>query len=208
MLHEVYKDKRGPKAIIDHFYEKVGLTESLIVVFISFVINLLFLLILKIPDLGTSAAFLVYTSILINWLVLGIALFLVAYFIRGAKKLPKHAFQKVLSALASFRIPTIIYSIISVVIILLFLRPFIPVAQAISQNPSIITSTTLFPAITVVNVIGIILLFLVTIFVLIYWLIMFYEFTEIVFDVKNPITKIALMILIFVIAILLNSIFL
>lgn len=207
MLNEVYKAKRGPKALLDHFYEKVGITESLIVILVSFVINILFFLILKTPNLGTTSAYMAYSSILINWLALGIIIFLVMYFIRGAKKLPKHSFQRVLSALAAFRIPTIIYSIASAVIILLFLGSFIPVAQTLSQNPSLITSTTLYPRITTVNTIGIILLALLTIFMLVYWIIMFYEFSEIVFDVKNPLAKIALMIFVLVAAIVLSAIF-
>ncbi len=208
MLNEVYKAKRGPKALIDHFYEKVSLTESLIVVLISLVINILFYLIIKMPNLGTVSVYEIFSSILINWFVLGVLLFLIMYFIRGAKKLPKHAFQKVLSSLASFRIPTIIFSIITAVIFLVFLNSFIPVIQAVFQNPALINSTTLFPTLTVFNIIGIILLSLISLFFIVYCIIMFYEFTEIVFDIKNPIGKIVLMILIFVIAILLNSIFL
>jgi hypothetical protein len=208
MLHEVYKAKRGPKALIDHFYEKVSLTESLIVVLVSFVINILFLVLFKTPDLASVSAKTVYSSILINWLALGVVLFLVMYFIRGAKKLPKNAFQKVLSALAAFRIPSIIFSIISAVIILIFLGSFIPVIQAISQNPDLIMSTTLFPRITWFNIIGIILLLTTALFFFVYWIIMFYEFSEIVFDVKNPLAKIALIILVFVLAGLLSSILL
>jgi hypothetical protein len=171
-------------------------------------INILFYLIIKMPNLGTVSVYEIFSAILINWFVLGVLLFLIMYFIRGAKKLPKHAFQKVLSSLASFRIPTIIFSIITAVIFLVFLNSFIPVIQAVFQNPALINSTTLFPTLTVFNIIGIILLSLISLFFIVYCIIMFYEFTEIVFDIKNPIGKIVLMILIFVIAILLNSIFL
>lgn len=208
MLHEVYKAKRGPKALIDHFYEKVSLTESLIVVLISFVINILFLLILKVPELGEMSAYMAYSSILVNWLALGVIVFLLMYFIIGAKKLPKHPFQKVLSSLAAFRVPAIIYSIVCAVIVLVFLGSYIPVMQAVSQNPALITSTTLYPTLTTLNIIGIILFALFSLVFLGYVLVMFYEFSEIIFDVKNPVAKIGLMILIFAIILLLSSIFL
>jgi len=207
MLQEVYKAKRGPKALIDHFYEKVGLVEALIVILISFVINILFFLILKVPNLGEVSAYSAYSSILVNWLALSTVVFLIMYFIRGAKKLPKHAFQKVLSAFAAFRIPTIVFSILCFLILFIFLGSYIPVVQAILQNPALIASTTLYPNLTTLNIVGLILLVSVSIFFFVYWLLMFYEFSEIVFDIKNPIAKIALMILIFVVVILLGSIF-
>lgn len=208
MLTEVYKSKRGPKAIIEHFYEKVGITEAFIVVLVSFVINMLLCLVLKVPGLGRISAYNAYSSILINWLLLGIIIYLLLYFIKGAKNLPKKSFQKVLSSLSAFRIPAIIYTIISVAIALLFLSPYIPVFQAILQNNLLANSMTLYPALTTANIIGIILLATLSLVFLVYVIVMLYQFSKTIFDVKSPALTIVLMLLVLAITALLRFIFL
>ncbi len=203
-LHEAYKPKRGPKAIVDFFFLKVNLFESLIVIIIALLLNILIYGLFKGPELFKYSLIQIYSTILLNWLLLGIVVFLIMYFIRGKKGLPKKPFEKVLSSLASFRITTIIYSVLAAVIIVVFFPAIISIIQAISVNPGLVDSATIFPALTTLNIIGIILFAALTIYMLIYWILMLFEFTEIVFEVKGFFSKLALMILLVVAVILIN----
>lgn len=208
MLKEVYKSKRGPKALLEHFFENVSLFEGFVVVFISFLLNILLLFFLKTPNFTTSAVYSLYSSVLINWLLLGIVLYLVLRFIRGTKKLPKNAFQKMLSSLSAFRVPSIIFFVIFFVIFMIFLSAFISPLQTIIQDPSLATSTTLFPEFSVFNIIGVVLIGVLSLFYIGYILAMLYEFSEIMFGVKKPFTKILTVILIALLLSFLSSIFL
>lgn len=203
-LHEAYKSKRGPKAIIDFFFFKVNIFESLMVIIISLLLSISFYWLLKGPGLFVYSLRQIFSTVLINWILLGIIMFLLMYFIRGQKSLPKKPFEKVLSALASFRLITIIYWMLVAVIVVVFFPAIISIMKAILQNPNLINSATLVPALTIMNIIGIILFGILTIFILIYWIIMLFEFTEIVFDVKDVGSKIGLMLLTIVILVLIN----
>jgi len=203
-LHEAYKSKRGPKAIIDFFFFKVNFIESLMVVVVALLLNVLIYGLLKGPGLLEYSLTQIFSTVLINWLLLGALIFLLMYFIRGQKNLPKKPFEKVLSALASFRVTTIIYSVLAIIIVMVFYPAIVTIIQTISQNPNVINSATLFSALTTANIIGIILFVLLTIFMVIYWIIMLYEFTEIIFDVKDIGSKIGLMLLTIVILVLVN----
>jgi len=203
-LHEAYKPNRGPKAILDYFYNKVNIVESIMIVVIAFILNALIYWLMKGQNLADYSVMQIYSTILINWFVLGVMVFLMMYFIRGQKNLPKRPFEKVLSSLAAFRATTIIYSVLCAIIIVILFPNLISIIQTVSVNPATIDSSTLIPVLSVANIIGVVLFFLLTIFMIIYWIIMLYEFTEIIFDVKEVFPKIALMIILFLVLVLIN----
>lgn len=205
-LPEVYKAKRGPKAIVDYFFNKINIKESTLIVLFAVIVNILIYLLLKGQDLGFYIFNQFFTGVILTWLLLGFAMYLMMYFIRGQKDLPKRAYEKVLSTIAAFRATSIIFTVLCALIVFIFFPSLIPSLQMIAVNPNLITSTTLFPEMTTANIIGTVLIYLLTIFMVVYWLIMLYEFTEIGFKVKKPIYKIALtlllMALIFLISLL------
>lgn len=203
-LHEAYKSKRGPKALIDYFFFKINITESIIIVLLAVILNVLIYWLFKGQDLGYYVLNQIFSAVLINWLLLGLLIYLIMYFIRGKKALPKKPFEKVLSTLAAFRLTAIIYIVLCAIIAVIFFPALISLIQATSLNPSLINSTTLFPAFTIANTIGFLLLLILTIFMFIYWVIMIYEVTEVVFDVKNVLQKIGLTALLFIVLILIN----
>ena len=194
-LPEVYKPKRGPKAIIDYFYNKINIRESILIVLFAIIVNILIYLLLKGQDIGFYILNQFLTGVILTWLLLGLAIFLIMYFIRGQKDLPKRPYEKVLSTIAAFRATSIIYTILCTLIVFILFPSLISSLQLLAVNPNLINSTTLFPELTFANTIGLILLFLLTIFMIVYWIIMLYEFTEIGFKVKKPIYKIALTLL-------------
>ncbi|HOZ35495.1 MAG TPA: hypothetical protein PLK55_00730 [archaeon] len=191
-LPEAYKPKRGPKAIIDYFFFKIGIKESIFIVLFAIIINILIYLLFKGQDLGIYILNQLLTGVILTWLVLGLAIYLIMYFIRGQKNLPKKPYEKVLSAIAAFRATSIIYTILCALLVFTLFPSIISSLQMLAVNPSLINSATLFPELTLANMIGAILVFLLTIFMIVYWLIMLYEFTEIGFEVKKPVYKIAL----------------
>lgn len=205
-LPEVYKPKRGPKAIVDYFFNKINIKESTLVVLFAIIVNILIYLLLKGQDLEIYIINQIFTGVILTWLLLGFAIYLMMYFIRGQKDLPKRAYEKVLSTIAAFRATSIIYTVLCALIVFIFFPSIISSFQMLAVNPNLITSTTLFPDLTTANIIGVMIIGLLTIFMIVYWLIMLYEFTEIGFKVKKPIYKIALtlllMALIFLISLL------
>lgn len=203
-LHEAYKSKRGPKAIIDYFFYKITITESIIIVLLAVIFNILIYWLLKGQDLGNYVLSQIFSGILINWLLLGLLVYLIMYFIRGKNALPKKPFEKVLSTLSAFRLTAIIYVVLCAIIAVVFFPALISLIQATALSPSLINSTTLFPEFTTANVIGFLLLLILTLFMIIYWLIMLYQVTEIVFDIKNVLQKIGLTALLFIVVILIN----
>lgn len=194
-LPEAYKPKRGPKAIIDHFFFKVGIKESIFIVLLAILINILIYWLFKGPQMGQYILIQAFTGIVTTWLLLGLAIFLIMYFIRGQKNLPKKPFEKVLSAIAAFRLTSIIYTVLCVVIVVLLFPNLISLFQMIFTNQALVNSTTAFPQLTTLNTIGVIFLFLLTIFMIGYWIIMLYELTEIAFDVKKVFQKVMLTLL-------------
>ena len=145
-----------------------------------------------------------FTGIVTTWLLLGLAIFLIMYFIRGQKNLPKKPFEKVLSAIAAFRATSIIYTILCAVIVVLLFPNLISLFQMMYTNPALINSVTAFPQLTTINTIGVILLFLLTLFMIGYWTVMLYELTEIAFDVKKVFPKIMLTLLLVVLLFLIS----
>lgn len=206
-LYEAYKSKRGPKALVSHFFEKVSVFDAFIIVFITFLLNTLIFILLKVPNFFNLIASNVLSVFLINWLVLAVIFYLLMYFVVGLKKLPEKAFKKVLSSLAAFKLISIIYTILMAFIFIIFINSYIPVVQLALQNPSVITSSTLYPPITFFNIIGFILLFMISLAFIVYIFLMLYEFTEILFKVKSPVVKIVLTVFFIIIIGFLNFIF-
>jgi hypothetical protein len=203
-LPEAYKPKRGPKAIIDYFFFKIGIKESILIIFFAILVNILIYWLFKGPQMGQYILLQLFTGIVTTWLLLGLAIFLIMYFIRGQKNLPKKPFEKVLSAIAAFRATSIIYTILCAVIVVLLFPNLISLFQMMYTNPALINSVTAFPQLTTINTIGVILLFLLTLFMIGYWTVMLYELTEIAFDVKKVFPKIMLTLLLVVLLFLIS----
>lgn len=205
-LPEAYKPKRGPKAIIDHFFFKVNIKESLLIVVLAILINILFYWLFKGQQLGLYVLVQIFTGIITTWLLLGLVFYLLMYFIRGKKNLPKKPYEKILSAISAFRLTSIIYTVLVILISVLLFPSLLSFIQTMFASPALIDSVTAFPNITTANVIGGTLLFLLSIFMVFYWIVMLYELTEIAFDIKKVFPKIAitllLMLLIFLISFL------
>ncbi|MDD3244689.1 MAG: hypothetical protein PHU47_00900 [Candidatus ainarchaeum sp.] len=198
MLTEVGKKKRGPRALVEFFYNKVDVFNALGVVFLVILLNIIFYIIVKIPKMGLQILADIYSSVFVSWFILGLLIFLTMYFIRSSTKLPKRPLEKVLSALASFRIPVIIYGLFSFMIVLLFFPNLITLMQSVFLNPAIIASETFLPTLTTVNYIGLGLLLLFTIVFFIYIICMMFAFVETVYDVKNFFGKLGLVILLLI----------
>lgn len=195
MLTDVGKKKRGPRALVEYFYNKVNISSAFGVVLILLLLDIIFYFIVKMPNIGQQIIYEIYSSIFVSWFVVGLVVFLLAYFIKSAKQLPKRPLEKILSSLASFRIPTIVYSLVSFLIILLFFPNLITLLQSFLSNPVILTSETFLPALTTINIIGLILLGISTIALFIYGIVMIFVFVETLFETKNFFTKLGLVIL-------------
>jgi len=195
MLTEVGKKKRGPRALVEYFYNKVNISNAFGVVLILLLLNIIFYFIIKMPKLGLQIIYEIYSSVFVSWFVVGLVIFLIVYFIKSAKKLPKRPLEKILSGLASFRIPAIVYSLFSFLIVLLFFPNLITLLQSFLSNPAIIASETFMPVITTFNIIGLLLLGLLTTAFLVYVIVMMFVFVETLFDTKNFFTKLGLVIL-------------
>jgi hypothetical protein len=199
---------RGPKALVNYFYEKVDLKGSLLVMIIALVVELLFYLIIKAPSFGMISLYTIYSQIIVSWLLTGLVFYLVAYLIKGKSKMPKKAYSKILASLASFRIPIIVYSVFSFAILLIFAPNVLTYLQNIFVNPLLLASTTALPVFTTFNIIGLVILGLSGIGVFIYLLIMFYNFVSKLFRFEKVIVSILVMILLLVVNSFLNFLFL
>jgi len=205
-----YKDKkvRGPKALIDYFHDKVNYKTAFLIIFIALIIEwLLYVVILKTPNVADISLVLIYARVLVSWIILGILLYLFAYLIRSKKNMPKRALEKILSSLAALRMPLILLYVIFGVVGFIFLGNYIPVLRNIMENPLILESAAVFPNLTTVNIIGLIILFIISIFFLIYFLVLAYYLVKKIFDTKSFITTFLLLILLLVVLSLVNLIF-
>jgi hypothetical protein len=196
-----YKGKkvRGPKALVDYFYDKINYKVAFLVVLIAIILELFFYVaVLKIPQAATISLLIIYSRLFVSWILLGIIIYLFAYLIRSKQKMPKRALEKILSVLASIRMPMMLFYIIFGVIGFIFLGNYVPVLQNVAQNPDLLLSTTAFPALTTLNVIGLVILGLVGLVFLVYFFFILYYIVKKIFNTKSfVITLVYLILLIF-----------
>jgi hypothetical protein len=196
----------GPKALMEYFFNKVNYKESLIIILISFVINCLFYVIIAAPNLTFVFVYEFFKSVVFSWFVLGILIYLVAYFILGKKNIHKRGFEKTLSALAAFKIPLIIYSFFTMAVLLIFMPNVLTYFITIFQNPLLIASNSVLPAFGFSNLIGALLLLLVGLGILVYMIIMYFYFAKNLFKTKNFGITFLFLILLMVVTVVLNLI--
>ena len=199
---------RGPKALVNYFYEKVDIKGSLLVMIIALIVELLFYIIVKAPNFGMISLYTIYSQIVVSWLLTGLVFYLLAYLVRGKRNMPKKAYSKVLASLASFRIPIIVYSLFSFAILLIFAPNVLTYIQNIFVNPLNLVSVTALPVFTTFNIIGLIILGLSGIGIFIYLIMMFYNFVSKLFGFEKVIVSILVMILLLFVSSFVNFLFL
>ncbi|MFH0905929.1 MAG: hypothetical protein V1824_01165 [archaeon] len=197
----------SPSKLVDHFYNDIHFSTSALIVLVVVFLDLLFSLILNVKDIGSLVLYEIFFVFVINWIILGGILYILLYLIKGKSRMPEHAFEKVLSSLASFRIPVIIAYLFLAVISLIFLPSFVGYLRELFTNPALINSLTFSPQVSILNIIGFILIAILVIGLLVYWLMQLYHFTETVYGFKKVWQKLLMMIVIIVISVLFSSIF-
>jgi hypothetical protein len=174
-----YRNKEsGPKALIKHFYNNITLKGALIFILITIILDLLFFLFIKAPNYGIIVFNTFWSKLIVSWLLLGFIFYIITYFIKGKSNLPSNLYKKILCGLAAFRVPFIVYIVISTAIELIFFPSFLKIMANVVNRPELLQSQSFLPAITTVNVIGGILFFILTLFILVYVLIMWYYFIK------------------------------
>ena len=196
-----------PKPLVNYFYDRVKFGTAIFVVILAVIIESILLAVIGFANITKYFLLSLFSSLIVDWLFVAIILYIIMYLIKGRKKTKKDSFLKILSGLASFRIVTIFFMLLSFLVSLVFLPKVLVYLKQFSVNPAIVFSSTAIPVLGSWAVLGFILLFILVIALVIYYLVMFYYFVAKMYNVKQWWKIIILMIIIFFIIYLINIIF-
>ncbi|NCP71874.1 hypothetical protein GW835_00570 [archaeon] len=195
----------NPKKLINHFYEKVDVSTAAIVIFISIFIETLVLFLLKSPNVLSYFTIRLIITFVFSWFILGIIIYLILYFVKGKNNLKGGELKNILSSLAAFRIVSIIAILVVFAIVLIFMPKVIPFMSMAIQNPDYIYNSGMLPNLGGGAVVGLILLFIFSIALLVYYILMFYHFVKKMFNFE-VLGNIVMTIILFVIMYFFSSI--
>lgn len=187
----------SPKKLVNHFYNKVNVKTAAIVILITVLLETIIMGLIGVKKIWLYFLISLGMAFVVWWLIAGIILFLLMYFIRGNYKVKPHDFNRVLSGLASFKVINIISTLVATIITLIFIPQAIPFIKLVFANPSLAFSATALPVIGTWGLIGIVLLILLAIWVIVYYIAMFYNLIGEMFETENVGVKI-LMLVIFI----------
>lgn len=197
----------SPKKLVHRFYNKVNVKTAALIILISVLLETLIMAIIGVNKIGIYFLITIANAFIVWWLFIGIVLFLVMYFIRGSYKVKPNDFNRVLSGLASFKIITIISTLVATIITLIFIPNLIPYIKLVFANPALAYSATALPVIGFWGMIGVVLLIILAIWVVVYYIAMFYNLMGEMFETQSTGFKIMMLIIFIVVAMLLLLLF-
>ncbi len=184
-----------PKKLVNHFYNKVSVKTAAIVILITVLLETIIMALIGVKKIWLYFLITLGMAFIVWWLIAGIILFLLMYFIRGNYKVKPYDFNRVLSGLASFKIINIISTLVATIITLVFIPQAIPFIRLVFANPSLAYSATALPVIGTWGIIGIILLIILAIWVIVYYISMFYNLIGEMFETEKIGIKLLLLII-------------
>ncbi|HOD89811.1 MAG TPA: hypothetical protein PKK56_01885 [archaeon] len=175
-----------PKALVNHFFNKISVGTAFLVVLIATLFELVLLACLKFPGaFGTYGLLRIAEAIVISWFLMGVIFYVVALIIKGNNH-KENLFNKILSGLSSFKAVYILFLLLATIIILIFANPLISLLQTVFLNPSVLVNGTLvFPVFTGFHIFGMILLCLLFILFIVYVFIMLYHLVGEIYNIEN-----------------------
>jgi hypothetical protein len=206
LLHDIREPvSLNPEKLVNYFYNKVKLKTAAMVIFYAVLLETILLAVLGVPKILQVFIFNLLDAYIIYWVLVGAIIYLILYLVKGNLKVKSYDFNKILSGLASFKIIQVIAMLLIVIITMIFLPELIPFINNIISNPTIAYSATVLPVIGGWGNIGIFLLILLSIFLIVYYLKIIYEFIRNVFKYKQFGVNLLLMLIILIIMGLLGS---
>lgn len=187
----------NPKKLVSHFYDKVDLTSSAVLIFIAIFLESLVLLFLSAPNVILNFTYRIIFNFIFSWIIMGLIFYLILYFLKGKDKVPKGEYKRILSGLASFRVVSIISIFVVIIISLIFLPKFISFFPMVLQDPGVIDAVS-FPKLTGWGLTGLILLFIFIIAIVVYYFCLFYRFVEKMYN-QTPIINFLMFLILLVV---------